>query len=105
MVVALLATGPALALALAPPAAHASTLVTAKINPHERGRAIPHSFLGFSAEWKGLFQTTGNSSTGINQIYQQLLSNLSRYGGGTPTLRIGGNYADDAWWNPGGLPP
>jgi hypothetical protein len=89
--------------AVNPPSTAAKTLITARVYPHERGRAVPHSFLGVSAEWQGLWTLTGIPASGPNGVYDQLLANLAAYGGGPPTLRVGGNSQDSAWWNPDNL--
>ena len=101
---ALVVTG-ALAGALAAQPADARVLLSAKLLPKERGRAIPRSFLGFSAEWNTVWRETGTDVTGVNPVYAGLMRTLASYGGGVPTLRIGGNYQDSAWWNPGNLQP
>jgi hypothetical protein len=76
------------------------TLVTARVNPTERGRPIAQSFLGVSSDWNRVDVNTGAAATGPNDIYDHLMGNLSAYGGGVPTLRIGGNFQDSAWWDP-----
>lgn len=102
----LLALGLAATVVAVPPAtASAGTLVRATIKPGERGRAIPRTFLGFSAEWNSVGRLTGTLGTGLNPVYTGMLKTLARYGNGIPTLRIGGNYQDSAWWNPGNLEP
>lgn len=46
----------------------------------------------------------GNTGAGPNYVYRQLIANLTQYGAGMPTLRVGGDYQDGAWWNPIGKP-
>jgi hypothetical protein len=58
------------------------------------GRAIPSTFMGLSHEWGSAQTMMGDSSTGVNTIYRQLLKNLSAYGSGPIVLRIGGNSSD-----------
>jgi hypothetical protein len=56
------------------------------------GQAIPGDFLGFSHEW-GMQSLMGNTKTGVNNIYRQLVQNLSNPG--TPFfIRIGGGSTD-----------
>ncbi len=56
------------------------------------GRPIPPTFMGLSHEWDQNF--IGDSVSGVNNIYRQLLSNLTSYGSGPLVLRIGGNTSD-----------
>jgi hypothetical protein len=77
-------------------------LVTSAVNLHERGIPIPQSFLGISTDWDEAVHRTGIPSTGPNDVYDRLIANLARYGGGIPTLRVGGNFQDSAWWDPTG---
>jgi hypothetical protein len=77
-------------------------LVTAIVSPSERGLPIPQSFLGVSTDWNRVIIRTGVPATGPNTVYDRLIANLARYGGGVPTLRVGGNFQDSAWWDPSG---
>lgn len=94
----------AAALATAP-ASRAAVLISTRITGGGPARTIPRSFAGFSSDWNAVYKLTGNADTGPNPVYRQLVANLTRYGGGTPILRIGGNYQDSAWWNPANLTP
>lgn len=76
---------------LAAPAGLAT--VTVDMSP---GRAIPPDFLGFSHEWGTAQKMMGDSETGLNTIYRQLLKNLKAYGSGPFVLRIGGNSTDNS---------
>ncbi len=55
------------------------------------GTTIPATFMGLSHEWGDAQYQMGDSKTGINPIYRQLLANLTQYGSGPINLRIGGN--------------
>jgi len=56
------------------------------------GRAIPGDFVGFSHEW-GMQSIMGTAQTGVNNIYRQLVKNLTNPG--TPFfIRIGGGSTD-----------
>jgi hypothetical protein len=71
-----------------------------RIDPGEQGTSIPRSFLGLSSDWNVVFTRTGYPAVGANKLYEQLIANLARDGGGAPTLRVGGNYQDMAFWDP-----
>jgi len=58
------------------------------------GRAIPATFLGLSHEWGAAQTMMGDSTTGVDNIYRQLLQNLTAYGSGPINLRIGGDSTD-----------
>ncbi len=58
------------------------------------GAPIAPSFMGLSHEWGSAQTTMGSSSTGVNRIYRQLLTNLTSYGSGPLVVRIGGNSTD-----------
>jgi hypothetical protein len=58
------------------------------------GIAIPATFMGLSHEWGTAQTLMGDSTTGVNNIYRQLLQNLMAYGSGKIHLRIGGNSTD-----------
>ena len=96
---ALLAMCMAGALAAGPAAAAPPILQTA-YNPHERAPRIPSSFLGLSTDWPLVYERIQGTAPGPDPIYDQLVGNLAAYGGGVPTLRIGGGYQDHAWWDP-----
>jgi hypothetical protein len=59
---------------------------------------IPATFMGLSLDWGGNVGAAqgvmGSAATGVNQIYRQMLNNLTSYGGGPLSLRIGGNNTD-----------
>jgi hypothetical protein len=58
------------------------------------GRAIAATFMGLSHEWGTAQTMMGDSTTGVDNIYRQLLTNLTAYGSGPINLRIGGNSTD-----------
>jgi hypothetical protein len=57
-------------------------------------RSISPTFMGLSHEWIQSQAMMGTSATGTNQIYRQLLRNLTAYGSGPIIVRIGGNSTD-----------
>jgi hypothetical protein len=59
------------------------------------GIAIPATFMGFAHEWGSAQAIMGDSTTGVDRIYRQLLQNLTSYGSGPIILRIGGNSTDE----------
>jgi hypothetical protein len=59
------------------------------------GIAIPSTFMGLSHEWGTAQTLMGDSSTGVDNIYRQLLKNLMAFGSGPIELRIGGNSTDE----------
>jgi hypothetical protein len=65
-------------------------------------RTVPPSFLGLSTEWDSLAAyagPTGRRRAGL----RALLAPLVAQSGGL-ALRVGGDTADQAWWNPRGRP-
>jgi Glycosyl hydrolase family 79 C-terminal beta domain len=70
------------------------SIATAEIDTTHPGNAIPAGFLGFSHEWGQAQLLMGDPAIGTNPIYRQLLDNLTAYGGGPISLRIGGNTTD-----------
>lgn len=68
------------------------------------GAAIPDTFLGISTEWSSVVNYLGDGSGNASPAVVRLLSAFTAEGN-HPTLRIGGNSADEAWWNPTGATP
>lgn len=107
---ALIAVGLAPAASAASPdlprasASGSGPLVYVKADTRYPGRRIPPSFLGTSQEYGLIEHYTGNARTGVNPIAVALFEELAQFGGGPPTLRVGGGSTDDAWWNPTGRP-
>lgn len=69
-------------------AAKPATWATAVVNPKIQGYGIASTFLGISHEWTNIQE--------LNQPgnYQQLLRDLTAYGGGPLVLRVGGGSTD-----------
>ncbi|MEA2359639.1 MAG: hypothetical protein QOI62_2899 [Solirubrobacteraceae bacterium] len=64
------------------------------------GRAVPRSFLGLSIEWDSVEAYAGPPGR-RNAALRTLLAPLVREAGPL-ALRVGGDTADQAWWNPTG---
>lgn len=79
------------------------TTVDSRIS-HLRSIRPPRSFLGFSFEYPQFPVATGGAVTGHNPLFEQLLRTLGQYGGGVPSVRVGGESTDDTFWNPDGKP-
>jgi hypothetical protein len=58
------------------------------------GAAIPAGFLGLSHEWKNAQFNMGSTTANVNNIYRQLIANLTAYNTGALSIRIGGNSTD-----------
>ena len=58
------------------------------------GRSISPTFMGIAHEWGDGQAIMGSSATGVNEIYRNLLKNLTAYGSGPMIVRIGGNSTD-----------
>jgi hypothetical protein len=58
------------------------------------GRAIPGDFVGFSHEWGEAQNYMGTAQTGVNNIYRQLVQNLTNPGTSF-FIRIGGGSTDN----------
>eukprot|EP01120_Amphizonella_sp_Union-15-10_P007806 TRINITY_DN2681_c0_g1_i1.p1 TRINITY_DN2681_c0_g1~~TRINITY_DN2681_c0_g1_i1.p1 ORF type:complete len:487 (+),score=97.64 TRINITY_DN2681_c0_g1_i1:46-1506(+) len=68
-------------------------------------RPISPNFGGFSLEVPDAANMVGRYPSPPKDSYVQLLRNLALTpGAGAPRLRIGGNSADESWWNPDNLP-
>jgi hypothetical protein len=74
-----------------------------RVDALEPGTVVPKSFLGLSIEYPDLPHYTGSPSA-PNEPFLRLLQTLAAYGNGPPSLRIGGNSGDQAWWNPSAAP-
>ena len=72
------------------------TVVT--VDPTRVGRAVPPAFLGLSIEWDSVAAYAGPRRHRRVALVG-LLAPLVRDTGGL-ALRIGGDTADQAWWNP-----
>lgn len=70
-----------------------SLLANASIGETPIGTIAPN-FMGLSHEPNTVLTIMGDSDTGQNNVYRQLLTNLITYGSGPVNVRIGGNSAD-----------
>lgn len=94
------------ALAAAPAAAaKRKPVFKVTVDARQTDHRIPRSFLGVSQEYRLIERMTGNARTGVNPVSTGLFAELSRFGGGSPVVRVGGGSTDDAWWNPQRRPP
>jgi hypothetical protein len=66
---------------------------------------INPSFAGFSVEWSIATLFMPSAQGGHYDITLQLFRNLLEATGSAPTLRIGGNSADQAWYTRRAPPP
>jgi Glycosyl hydrolase family 79 C-terminal beta domain len=64
---------------------------------------MPRSFAGFSIEYPSVPDYFGPPGK-PNLAFIQLLRTLGNGGVGTPTFHLGGNSADESWWNPDAHP-
>jgi hypothetical protein len=65
------------------------------------GPKVPPSFAGLSIEYQSVPDYFGASGK-PNEPFIQLLRTLGAAGVGAPAIHIGGNSADESWWNPDG---
>jgi hypothetical protein len=82
------------------PAVTRAPIVHVALDTTRRGRVVPHSYLGLSVEWDSVAAYAGppgHRRAGL----ARLLAPLRRDAGGL-SLRVGGDTADQAWWNPRG---
>lgn len=68
------------------------------------GNAVPDTFLGISCEWSSVPSYLGDGSGHANAAALQLIRNFAAEGH-HPTIRIGGNSADESFWDPDGAKP
>jgi hypothetical protein len=71
-----------------------TSIANAVIDPNQPGNAVPSGYIGFSHEWGQAQLLMGDPTIGTNPIYRQLLDNLTAYGGGPISIRVGGNSTD-----------
>jgi hypothetical protein len=81
----------------------AGSVVAAQIDAGRPGRPVPRSFVGLSIEYPSVPAYFGTAAR-PNTAFIALLRTLGGAQHSAPALRIGGNSADEAWWNPTGLP-
>jgi hypothetical protein len=60
------------------------------------GRAIPANFLGLALEFSEIPRLSGPTAQSVNPVFAQLVKNLAPQG--RPSVRIGGQSTDRAWW-------
>src|SRR4051794_36217336 len=77
--------------------------VLVAVDPARAGRAVPRAFLGLSIEWDSVRAYAGPSGARTAGLRALLAPLVARTGG--VALRIGGDTADQAWWNPRHRPP
>jgi hypothetical protein len=80
----------------------AAPSVVVRLDPARSGRPVPRSFLGLSTEWDSVDAYAGPPGRRRNGLRALLAPLVARTGG--LALRIGGDTADQAWWNPRGRP-
>jgi hypothetical protein len=76
--------------------------VVVAVDAARAGRVVPRAFLGLSVEWDSVGAYAGpigSRSAGLRALLAPL---VARTGG--VALRVGGDTADQAWWNPRGRP-
>jgi hypothetical protein len=84
-------------------AARPAPLLVQTIDPGARGRTLPREFTGLSYGYQAVnHHAIGNTVTGVNPAFVNLLGAITRTGNGAPVLRISGPAADYSWWNPQG---
>jgi hypothetical protein len=69
------------------------------VDARHGGRVVPRSFLGLSIEWDSVVPYTGPRA-GRRAALLRVLAPLERAAGSPLRLRIGGDTADQAWFNP-----
>jgi hypothetical protein len=72
---------------------------TIEVDPAHAGRVVPRSFLGLSTVWDSVAAYAGPSARGGSSGVGALLAPIVAETGGL-ALRVGGDSADQAWWNP-----
>lgn len=80
---------------------HTAAPVPVTVSAAGVGSAIPAGFVGLTTELSDVPKEMGNNPTEPDMPFEQLVRNLSPYGG--LTLRIGGDSADWAWWPVAGM--
>jgi hypothetical protein len=92
----------ALAISLiAAPAARAD--VSATIGTTPTGSPLPAGFTGVSLEYKAVHLYTGRDPRAVNPVLLELLKAIVP--GQPPVVRIGGDSADQTWWQVRGVIP
>jgi hypothetical protein len=86
----------------APARASRPVAVVVKVDAARAGRVVPRAFLGLSIEWDSVGAYAGPPGARSTALRGLLAPLVARAGG--VALRIGGDTADQAWWNPRGRP-
>jgi len=73
--------------------------VTISVDATHPGRAVPRSFLGLSIEYQSVGPYMGTPAA-PNRAFVRLVRALGAAQHSPVALRIGGNSADQSWWNP-----
>ena len=73
-----------------------------EVDAARAGRVVPRAFLGLSIEWDSVGAYAGPRGARSAGLRALLAPLVARTGG--VALRIGGDTADQAWWNPRGRP-
>jgi len=76
--------------------------VVVAVDAARAGRVVPRAFLGLSIEWDSVGAYAGRPGARSAALRALLAPLVARTGG--VALRIGGDTADQAWWNPRGRP-
>ena len=76
--------------------------VAVAVDVARAGRVVPRAFLGLSIEWDSVGAYAGPRGARTTALRALLAPLVARTGG--LALRIGGDTADQAWWNPRGRP-
>lgn len=75
-----------------------------RIDTTRRATSVPPSFLGVSVEWDSVVPYVGPREHPYHGL-RGLLAPVARAAHSPLALRIGGDTADQAWWNPSGRRP
>ncbi|WP_233810167.1 glycosyl hydrolase family 79 C-terminal domain-containing protein [Paraburkholderia sp. HP33-1] len=74
--------------------ASSTPMATVTVDPTNPGTQIPSGYIGFSHPWGQAQLLMGDPAIGVNPIYRQLLKNITKFGGGPVSIRIGGTVSD-----------
>jgi Chitobiase/beta-hexosaminidase C-terminal domain len=69
-------------------------VATATVDSAAAVTTIPTDFLGYSHDWGAAQGFMGQTSTGVNNIYRELLTTLATTMGGNVIVRVGGGSTD-----------
>ncbi|WP_162831543.1 glycosyl hydrolase family 79 C-terminal domain-containing protein [Paraburkholderia caffeinilytica] len=74
--------------------ASSTPMATVTVDPTHPGTQIPSGYIGFSHPWGQAQLLMGDPAISVNPIYRQLLKNITKFGGGPVSIRIGGTVSD-----------